>query len=91
MSLRLKQGMDTDNLVFMYESDDCSQPLRCLLAYDAPERGSREPMTGLQLEPDYPATYTLHAVFAGDVDIYGLISDARITLIEECAFDFFEG
>jgi len=91
MSLRLKKGMDTDNLVFMYETDDCSQPLRCLLAYDAPERGSREPLTGLQLEPDYPATYTLHAVFAGLVDIYGLISDARITLIEECAFDFFEG
>jgi hypothetical protein len=61
------------------------------LSYDAPERGSREPLTGLQLEPDYPATYTLHAVFAGSVDIYGLISDARITLIEECAFDFFEG
>jgi len=91
MSLVLKAGADTDNLVFMYNTDDCSSPLKCLLAYDAPERGSREPMTGLQLDPDYPATYTLHAVFAGGVDIYGLISDARITLIEECAFDFFEG
>jgi|688.fasta_scaffold274500_3 hypothetical protein len=88
---RLTQSTDPDNLVFIYETDDCSEPLRCLLAYDAPERGSREPLTGLQLEPDYPATYTLHAVFAGLVDIYGLISDARITLIEECAFDFFEG
>ena len=88
---RLAQGTDTDNLVFLYITDDCSVPLHCLLSYDAPERGSREPWTGLQLEPDYPATYTLHAVFAGLVDIYGLISDARITLIEECAFDFFEG
>ena len=56
--------------------------LDCRIDYEAAERGSRESGTGLQLEPDYPATVYLVTAFVGDVDIYELLSDTQRAEIE---------
>ena len=48
--------------------------------YDAEQRGAREPLTGLQLEPDYPASVTILYAYVRDVDVLPLLP---FTLIDE--------
>lgn len=70
-----------------YESDDLGVTLTCYFAYEAPERGSREFGTGLQLEPDYPATYTLaHAYTPEGLDIAPIMRMDMIEMLEEEAY-----
>jgi hypothetical protein len=50
--------------------------LTCHVECEPEERGSREAGTGLQLEPDYPATLTVCYVYAGsDIDLLGILGD----------------
>ena len=51
--------------------------------YEPPEVGSREPMSGLKLEPDYPARVTLVHAYVRDVDIQPLLSFETIDALEE--------
>lgn len=44
--------------------------------------GSREPMTGLKLEPDYPATVTILHVYVRNVDIMPLLPFKLIDELE---------
>lgn len=50
--------------------------------YDPPEVGSREPMSGLKLEPDYPARVTIVNVYVRDVDIMPLLPFETIDKLE---------
>jgi len=74
-----------------YEVDELGITLTCYLAYEPPERGSREFGTGLQLEPDYPATYTLaHAYTPDGLDLAPVMRISLIETIEEAAYVAFE-
>lgn len=76
------------DLMFMeYESDDLGITLTCYFAYEPASRGSREFGTGLQLEPDYPATYTLaHAYTPDGLDIAPVMRMDMIEMLEEEAY-----
>lgn len=50
--------------------------------YEPPEVGSREPMSGLKLEPDYPASVTILHVYVRDVDIMPLLPFKLIDQLE---------
>lgn len=50
--------------------------------YEPPEVGSREPMTGLKLEPDYPASVTIVHVYVRDIDIASLLPFSLIDTLE---------
>ena len=50
--------------------------------YEPPEVGSVEPMSGLKLEPDYPATVTILHVYVRDVDIMPLLPFKLIDELE---------
>lgn len=80
-----KEGL----VCYSYECDDLGVNLECWFEYEPEERGSREVGTGLQLEPDYPATWTLvHAYLPGsDVDIACVLRDEVVTEIEEWVVD----
>ena len=69
--------------------EDLGVPLQCWFEYTPAERGAREFGTGLQLEPDYPATWTLSHVYlpGSDVDIAPVLADVVITGLEEWAQD----
>jgi hypothetical protein len=56
--------------------------LECHFEYTPEERGAREPLTGMQLEPDEPASVTLTHAYAGAVDILPLLSFEMIDDIE---------
>ena len=68
-----------------WASEDLGLDLECWFAYEPEERGARERGTGLQLEPDYPETWTLCHVYlpGSDVDIAPVMSDKLIARIEE--------
>ncbi len=68
-------------------SDDLGVHLECWFEFEPAERGARERGTGLQLEPDYPETWTLCHVYlpGSDVDIAPVMSDKLIAVIEEAA------
>jgi hypothetical protein len=57
--------------------------LECHFEYEPEVRGAREPLTGMQLEPDYAATLTLVAAYVGAVDIMPLLSIDTIDDIEK--------
>ena len=56
--------------------------LVCHIEYTAPERGSRERGTGLQMEPDYPACANLWAAYADGVEVTKILSDDFVMVIE---------
>lgn len=69
--------------------EDLGVQLQCWFDYEPAERGSREVGSGLQLEPDYPATFTLCHVYlpGSDVDIAPVLADSIIAGIEEWAVE----
>ena len=74
-----------EGLVHMsYDCDELGVVLDCWFEYEPAERGSREPMSGLQLEPDYPATWTLYHVYLPDsnVDLGPVLREGLVTEIE---------
>jgi len=66
------------NYTFVFDGGE----LDCELDYEPAERGSREPGTGLQLEPDEPANAFLVTAKIGGIDISELLSNEIIGLIE---------
>lgn len=50
--------------------------------YEPASEGSREPMSGMKLEPDYPASVTIVKVYVRDVDILPLLSVNVIDQLE---------
>lgn len=56
--------------------------LECHFEYEPEVRGAREPLTGMQLEPDQPATLTLVHAYVGAVDILPLLSFEVVDEIE---------
>ena len=55
--------------------------LTCHVEYEPEERGSRE--NGIQMEPDYAASISIEAIYAGgNMDIQVLLSDAILEEIE---------
>ena len=81
-----------EGLVHMsYDCDELGVVLDCWFEYEPAERGSREPMSGLQLEPDYPETLTLlHAYTPDGLDISPVMRFELITEIEKEAADDLE-
>lgn len=75
-----KEGL----LAYDFDCDELNCVLTCWFEYEPPERGSREPLTGLQLEPDYPATFSLFHVYlpGSSVDIAPLLSSKSVKEIE---------
>lgn len=68
-----------------YECDLLGVTLTCFFDYEAPSRGLRE--AGLQIEPDYPATYTLvHAYTPEGIDISPVMKMDMIEELEEQAY-----
>ncbi len=47
--------------------------LLCYYEFSPEQRGAREPTTGVQLEPDEPASATMMHVYVRDVDILPLL------------------
>lgn len=76
-----KEGL----LAYEYECDDLGVTLTCWFEYEPEERGSREVGTGLQMEPDYPATWTLMHVYlpGSEVDISPVMRGGLVEEIEE--------
>ena len=72
-------------LLFTYTCDELGVDLACWFEYEAAERGVREPMSGMQLEPDYPATWALYHVYlpGSNVDIAPILSSDVASEIEE--------
>jgi len=85
MTNHSKEGL----LSYDYDCDELNCVLTCWFEYEAPERGSREPLTGLQLEPDYPATFSLHHVYlpGSNIDIAPLLSFEVVAEIETWVAD----
>lgn len=64
--------------------------LLCYFEYTPAGEGLREPLTGLQLEPDYPASVTLTHAHVRDVNVLPLLSfdvvdQLERELLEGCA------
>ena len=75
-----------------YEDDLLGITLTCYFDHEPASRGAREYGTGLQLEPDYPATYTLaHAYTPQGLDISPVMRLDMIEMIEEYACETLEG
>ena len=73
-----------------WECDELGVTLVCYFEYEPEERGSREFGTGLQLEPDYPATFTLMHVYTPEgLDISPVMKTTLIDEIEEYAQEEF--
>jgi hypothetical protein len=89
MSDHSKEGL----VAMQYDCDDLGVELTCWFEYEAAERGSREAGTGLQLEPDYPATWTLCHVYlpGSDVDIAPVLLLSLVQEIEEWVVEREEG
>ena len=55
--------------------------LTCHIEHEPEELGSRE--NGIQMEPDYPASISIYAIYAGgNIDIQALLSDSILEEIE---------
>lgn len=61
--------------------EQCGVTLQCFYEFEEAEIGSRE--NGFQMEPDYPATVTLHHVYCGKDDILELLSEDTVSEIED--------
>ena len=74
-----------------YECDELGVDLSCFFEYEPEQVGSREFGTGLKMEPDYPATFTLMHVYlpGSSVDISPIISAGLLDEIEEYAQEVF--
>lgn len=72
-----------------YDCEDLGVKLDCWFEVEPASRGSREPLTGLQLEPDYPETWFLVHVYLPDsqVDIGAVLYPALFKAIEMAAFE----
>ena len=71
---------------YVYEWDtDCDEPIVCHLEYTKACRGGFQ--DSLQTEPDDPEQIGLCAAYLLDVDIFGLLSQDQIDLIEEKALE----
>lgn len=75
-------------LLFTYTCDELGVELACWFEHEPAERGARSRF-GEQLEPDYPATWSLwHAYLPGsDVDICPVLREALIEEIESWVAD----
>lgn len=74
-----------------WECDELGVTLTCFFEYEPEERGAREYGTGLQLEPDYPATHTLmHAYTPEGLDIAPVMRFELISEIEEYMAEEFQ-
>jgi hypothetical protein len=82
----------SDLIRYDYECDELNgMELACFFMYEEEEIGSREPMTGLQLEPDYPETWGLHYVYLPDgLEIIGILHEHLLQAIHETATNYFE-
>jgi len=67
--------------VYEFKANEFSTPLMCHYVYTAAEAGAREPMTGLQLEPDEPANVTVFDIRVGGVSINEYVSNILIDII----------
>lgn len=56
--------------------------LLCYFEFEPKEVGSREPISGLKLEPDYPASVTIVNVYVRDIDIMPLLPVDTIDSLE---------
>jgi len=76
-----------------FECDELGVTLTCFFEWEPEVRGAREVGTGLQLEPDYPETFTLVHVYlpGSDVDIAPVMLLSLIDEIEAWAADRIEG
>ena len=75
-----KEGL----LLFNYTCDELGVDLACWFEHEAESRGARSRF-GEQLEPDYPATWSLWHVYLpnSDVDICPTMRSDLVTEIEE--------
>ncbi len=74
-----------------YECEDLGVTLTCYFEYEPEEVGSREAGTGLQMEPDYPETFTLMYVYTPEgLDISPVMKLDLIDEIERWGADEFE-
>ena len=75
-----KEGL----LLFNYTCDELGVELACWFEHEAESRGARSRF-GEQLEPDYPATWSLYHVYlpGSDVDIAPILSSDTASEIEE--------
>jgi hypothetical protein len=75
-------------LLFRYTCDELGVDLACWFEYEAAERGARSRF-GEQLEPDYPATWTLYHVYLpnSNVDISPVLDDGLRLAMEEWVAD----
>ena len=72
-----------------YDCEDLGVTLDCWFDVEPASQGAREPLTGLQLEPDYPETWSLvHVYLPGSaVDIGSVIYPQLYQAIEQSAFE----
>ena len=56
--------------------------LLCYYEYEPASTGAREPMSGMQLEPDYPATVAIVHAYTRDIDILPLMAFEIIDALE---------
>lgn len=76
-------------VLIQLELDELNVQLDCWFDYEPACRGAREYGSGLQLEPDYPATLALvHAYLPGsNVDIASVMASSVIEGLETAALD----
>lgn len=73
-----------------FECDDLGVKLVCYFEYEPEQIGSTEFGTGLKMEPDYPATFTLMHVYTPEgLNIAPVISVGLVDEIEEYAQEEF--
>ena len=68
--------------IFKFRVGELDCELDCELEYELAELGEREHGTGLQLEPDEPENAVLITAELNGVDIFELLSEYIIKLIE---------
>lgn len=76
-------------VLIQLELDELNVQLDCWFEYEPASRGAREYGTGLQLEPDYPATLALVHVYlpGSNVDIAPVMGRQVVVELEEAAYD----
>lgn len=74
-----------------YWSDELGVRLTCYFEYEPEQLGSTEFGTGLKMEPDYPATFTLMHIYlpGSNVDIAPVLLLSLLAEIEEYAQEEF--
>lgn len=75
-------------LPFSFTCDELGVELVCWFEHDPAERGARSRF-GEQLEPDYPATWTLHHVYVpgSALDLAPVLRDSLLEEIEAWVAD----